>query len=108
MGSGPYSGAAFPSPFALEWVMDQILCKGWLVGLAEGLPALRIGLLPLLCLVGRSPTNALRKTCVSRTLAVCTFWTAVQKCEVYLLSSSFSVTVKLFTNCEGTTVPYFL
>ena len=29
------------------------------------------------------------------------------KCGVYLLSSSLSAAVKLFTNCKGTTVPYF-
>ena len=29
------------------------------------------------------------------------------KCGVYLLSSGLSVAVKLFTNCKGTTVPYF-
>ena len=29
------------------------------------------------------------------------------KCGVYLLSSSLSAAVKLFSNCKGTTVPYF-
>ena len=45
MGRGPSSGVAFPSPDAIEWFMDQILCKSLLVGL-EGLPALCLGLLP--------------------------------------------------------------
>ena len=78
MGRGPSSGVAFPSPIAIEWVMDQILCKGLLVGLAEGLPALCIGLLPLLCLVGHTKFS---------TSGVC----AEDPCCLHVLDSSPNV-----------------
>ena len=95
---------AFPSPIAIEWVMDQILCKGLLVGLAEGLPALCIGLLP--CSVWWVKQNSLRATCVSRTVAVCTYWTSVQMLSIFTQLRS-KLDSEFFHNCEDTTVPYF-
>ena len=93
MGRGPSSGVAFPSPIAIEWVLDQILCKGLLVGLAEGLPALCIGLLPLLCLEGQTKFST---SSVCRGPLLFARFGQQSKCGIYLLTSSLSSIVKFF------------
>ena len=78
--------------------------------LGRGFAALCIGrwtCLHLLCLVGQGPANALWARRGSRSSLFARFGQQ-SRCGVYLLSSGLSAAVKLFTNCKGTTVPYFI
>ena len=125
--AAPCSGVAFPSPNAIEWVADpQMLCRFP--------PLLRLGGSPTLShalpWLGRRPCNPLRWLVGGPSLPCSVWWVEDlqmlcgrgkgrgpsplfarfgqrSKCGVYLLSSSLSAAVKLFTNCKGTTVPYF-
>ena len=105
MGRGPSSGVAFPSRIAIEWVMDQILRNSLLVGLAEGLPALCIGLLPLLCLGGQTKFST---SSVCRGPLLFERFGQQSKCGLYLLSSSLSSIVKFYITVRILLFPTFL
>ena len=107
MGRGPSSGVAFPSLIAIEWVGDPFPCVTLAWPVALQLCALfgRWTFLP--CSVGGSRTC---KCSEGEGLGPLPLFACIgqrSKCGVYLLSSGLSAAVKLFTNCKGTTLPYF-
>ena len=79
------------------------------LGLADGLVTLCVGWsvdLPYLAPFGGSRTYECSKGEADPRRCLHALYSG-PKCGVYLLSSSLRVAVKLFTNCKGTTVPYF-
>ena len=82
------------------------------LGLADGLVTLCVGWsvdLPYLALFGGSRTCKCSKgeaRVVDPRRCLHALYSG-PKCGVYLLSSGLRVAVKLFSNCKGTTVPYF-